>query len=157
MSGAMSDKPLRDEIRAVIQAGLDAGQPMPAKWVVQSVVSTHLEECTTDFTQICAWHTVSTLTNAIVRESRADPAEQLILPGHEQLQSRYTIVRDGDSVIVPLEQCTDVELRTKARELRTHARGCEIHAREIEDYIEERAAAKQVAVAAPRRSQSSRR
>lgn len=45
------------------------------------------------------------------------------------------MMRDGDVVIVPVDQCTDDELKARAAQLDEMAKGCMAHALEIREYV----------------------
>ena len=61
--------------------------------------------------------------------------QQLVLDGFEHLQVAYTFERQGETVLVPVDQCTDIELAARAAEYDTMAAGCRSHAREIREYL----------------------
>lgn len=60
---------------------------------------------------------------------------QLVLDGFEHLQIAYTFEREGRTVLVPVDQCSEIELERRAREYDDMANGCRAHSRELREYI----------------------
>jgi hypothetical protein len=73
-------------------------------------------------------------------ESEARPDPQMLLPGFERLQRYYSIERDGDHRLVPIDELTPEEQSAKVAELRAMGRGCFEHADELERYTGRKAA-----------------
>lgn len=65
--------------------------------------------------------------------------KQLAFPGFKHLVKAYPMTRDGDSVLVPIELCTDAELLARAEQLDEMAKGCRDHGVEIRKYVKARA------------------
>ena len=63
-----------------------------------------------------------------------DAREQLLMPGYQRLQISYPLERDGETAIVPIDQCSDGELKDKAALYRKLGKGCDLHAEEIDRY-----------------------
>lgn len=142
---------LMTEIEEVIRGALDAGQIVEAAWVTQSVMLTHVEIEGPDadwYLAIARQHVRDSVNKVI---SRYRPKEtdgddpQLVLTGFDRLQKAYMVKRGDKNVIVPVEQCTDRELRDRANDYRRMARGCEDHAHELNRYVEDRAASQSAA------------
>lgn len=61
-----------------------------------------------------------------------------MLDGFEHLQTGYTVERDGERVLVPIDVLSDEELASRAAEYDAMAEGCKLHAKEIRAYIRSR-------------------
>lgn len=141
----MTDTDIKNEVVNLIEA--TPSQPMPAAWIVQSIVKNHPLQTgiETDFYLCCAYAHVravvrSTLQSMRKRDNEAEGDPQMILPGFDRLQLRY-VVGDDDGQIVPIELLTPDQIKEKIQELRRMARGCVEHADELERYLSQRAAA----------------
>ena len=91
-----------------------------------------------DFYLICARHRVKEVVSTVIGKftpKKQSVERQLILDGFEHLQVAYTFERDGQTVLVPVDQCTDIEMGNRAREYQEMAGGCLSHAREIFEYL----------------------
>ncbi|KAB2680354.1 hypothetical protein [Brucella pseudintermedia] len=60
---------------------------------------------------------------------------ELLLPGFKHLCKAYPMKRQGKSVLVPVDQCSDFELINRATQLEDMASGCRSHAGEIREYV----------------------
>lgn len=74
-------------------------------------------------------------------DTKDTTSSQLAFPGFKHLTRAYPMMRGGDSVLVPVELCTDAELLGRAALLDEMAKGCREHAREIREFIKTREAA----------------
>lgn len=59
---------------------------------------------------------------------------QLVMDGYENLRVAYSVNRDGEQALVPVELMTDEEIEDRARHFDTMAKTCRVHARELRLY-----------------------
>lgn len=143
---AYSGSDLLAEIRRCIDTKIEAGQPVPAGWVATEVAAAHANIIGPDaeFHFYCTRnHVRDQVTKALKHykcelTKEADP--QLVLPGYERLQRAYSILRDGEDVIVPIDALTDEKVELKAAELEAMAAGALKHADELRRYRRKRKA-----------------
>jgi hypothetical protein len=135
---------LQNEVEELIYLGIEAGQTMPADWIIDEVVRRHPKIAgeDSDFYILCAFDAVREAVRKCLRahktESGAKTPEQLRFPGYDCLHKAYLIEHEDKQVIVPLSECTLDELQMKSKELRRMADGCVKHANEIDRYCDER-------------------
>lgn len=116
----------------------DQRREVRAAYVVAAVVGGHPipEFEDTYWYRAAAHRAVRDAVRKVIRDYSAQeetPSNpQMILPGFKLVQTAYLIKRNGDQVIVPTEQMTATELRTKSAELRRMAVGCMEHADELD-------------------------
>ncbi len=68
-------------------------------------------------------------------EDRAEPEEkQLSLKGFKHLRVAYTVERNKERVIVPIESLTDEEIQGKEEVYLMLSQGCKEHAIELSEY-----------------------
>ena len=131
-------------VRKAVQRLLESGHAASVSSVVQAVLE-HKSDIYGDDLPFYQRFTVEEIKrqakNAIGRykaEPEADP--QLVLKGFEHLQIAYPVVRQGEYLLVPTDQCTNQELLNRATEYRQMSRGCLKHARELEGLVSDRTA-----------------
>ena len=134
------------EVERIVEAAIDANTPAHKTWITHQVVSAHKSISGEDveWYRVCAYGHIGTVVRNVIRRykpSSGETSEQLVMPGCERLQRAYLVTRAGDSVVVPIGQCTDQELALKEDELRRMARGCQQHADEIAAYRAQRKSA----------------
>ena len=134
------------EVSALIEARLQDGKTVSAKWVTHEVVAQHRDIRGSDahWYTLCAYDAVRNAVRKALR--RYDPISpedgesnrQLLLPGYSRLQLAYPVRRDGEEFCVPIAEMTHRECRQKCAELTRMAQGCLEHVREFEKYMDER-------------------
>lgn len=145
----MKQSDLDREVREVMDELLVDGSPATVVWVVQGVMDRHRDISGQDenFARLCAYEHVrrTTLTEIRNRKQNDEESQSVsqgeLFPGYERVQKSYVISRDGEQMVVRLEQMTEAEGRTKIGELRSMASGALDHARELEDYFASRSRA----------------
>lgn len=135
----MTQKELFEEVLAVVEAAIERGEVVPAHSVTVAIVASHddIKGEDADWYLLCGMEHVRDTVREVLRRYKptADPTpEQILLPGMERLQIAYLTDRDGDQVVVPIDQLTDIEIERKATELESMAMGCLQHAKELRRY-----------------------
>lgn len=131
---------IHGEVRKLIADCVGRGEVRDVAFYVDRIMADHsaIEGEDADFYLICARHRIkdivsSTIGKFVPKAQKSD--QQLVLDGFEHLQVAYTFQREGRTVLVPVDLCSDFELEARARELDDMSRGCQAHAREIRGYI----------------------
>jgi len=121
-------------IRELCAEKLQQGERVKQAWLAQELVQRHTKPSDSDFSLCAAYWTSKERVAAHFREekNRETDDSQTKLPGFEKLQTRYLIRGE----LVPTEQLTVAEVRTKAKELRAMARGLLAHADELDRYAD---------------------
>jgi len=159
---SMSIADLTVEIKAIITKGIGKGKAMPAPWIVTAVLAKHpvvydpdkigTKKCDSDYAELARHELAKMHVRRVLRLfKKPEPEDIPKLPGFERLLTAYLIVRDekpdgadddadelSTSMIVPIEQMTDDELKAKAAEYRAIGKGCYEHADELDRYTRER-------------------
>jgi len=133
------------EVRELIADKVVNGEQIKVPWVTQEVLDRHsdIEGEDAGFYLICARaHIKDIVRSTIGKYDAKEPSSdrQLVLAGFEHLQIAYTVERQGEVTLVPVEQLTDKELLDRATEYDEMAKSCRAHAREIRKYVEARGA-----------------
>lgn len=139
---AYSPGDLRREIHRIIDDHLTAGRKIVWAWLVKDVLDRHPLPLIRDhdFNLTCRHIAVGECAREVLRDLKlaaSDPAKVSgtgTLPGYEHLNRGYPLDRDGEIVIVPIDQMTRSERLERAQQYRAMARGCIAHARELERY-----------------------
>ena len=139
---AYSPGDLRREIHRIIDNHLTAGRKIVWAWLVKDVLDRHPLPLIRDhdFNLTCRHIAVGECAREVLRDLKLaanDPAKVAstgTLPGYEHLNRGYPLERDGEIVIVPIDQMTRAERLDRAKQYRSMARGCIAHARELERY-----------------------
>lgn len=135
----MDSSSINAEIHKTIDGKIDAGAVVQVHWIAQEVLAKHdsIQGDDADWYRVCTFKEVCRIAKAAIGKYKADDTteQQMLFPGFKHLCRAYPIERDGDQVLVPIEQCTDAELQARADELDKMAKGCRDHAREIRQFI----------------------
>jgi hypothetical protein len=141
------------EIRDLIETTVASGGAVKKAWLVHAICQRHAADLGSDW----SWRRAYNDTDAMVRriigqlkqlEFETTPAQgELFGGGYERLQKLYTVERDGDSVIVAVEDMTDDELIAKEHEHDAASIGHALHRDELRRYRLERSALRGVASA----------
>ncbi len=131
------------EVRKLIADNTANGEQTKVPWVTQEILDRHsaIEGEDAPFYLVCARAHIKDIVRACIgKYDSAEPAndKQLVLAGFEHLQIAYTVERQGETTLVPVDQLTDVELLARAAEYDDMAKSCRAHAREIRKYVESR-------------------
>jgi len=133
------------EVRKLIADKTAAGEQTKVPWLTQEVLDRHsdIEGEDAPFYLICARAHIKDIVRACIAKydtKEATNDKQLVLAGFEHLQIAYTVDRQGEVTLVPVDQLTNAELLARAEEYDGMAKSCRAHAREIRKYVEVRAA-----------------
>jgi len=144
----MEQAELTREVAELIEERVSTTGVAAKSWIVKEMVDRHDDLRGRDraLAKLCMYgHIDTTVRRVLQNEHKKDTAieadRQLVLPGHKRLQLRYSVERDGDQMVIALEDMTVPEGRAKSKELREMAKGCLAHAEELDDYFDRRAAA----------------
>lgn len=141
----MSEDSVFAFVRRVIEGRLDAGLSTPHSWIVNEAASRLIGDYAgehVDELRICVFAYIAQVAKRCC--GRYEPStvrdEQLVMPGFEHVQRGYSNERNGENVIVPIDEMTDAEIESKAREYERMAAGCIAHAKELRNYVLKRGA-----------------
>lgn len=141
----MDETSVTEEIHRLIDDKIATGAIVRADWVAAGIleIKSNIDGEDVPFYRVCAYRDIVRVAKRVIGKYEADDTtpDQLLLPGFKHLCKAYPMVRDGIPMIVPVDQCTEAELRRRAADLEKMAEGCRAHAREIREYIAARAAA----------------
>lgn len=133
------------EIRKTITDCIDRGEVHTVSSYVDRIMADHpsIEGADADFYLICARAIIKDLASKVIgkfnpKGEQAD--EQLVLEGFKHLQIACTVQRGGSTVLVPIDQLTDIELINRRNEFAAMREGLAAHIREIDEYLSLRAA-----------------
>jgi len=140
----MNKDSISAEIAAIIDRRIASNNPVPVTWVVHEFMGRHnqISGPDTDFHRLTAYAYVKDVAKRLV--GKFDDVEvdsTRLLPGFEHLRIAYTVSRDGQSILVPVDQCTDEELIERAEMFERGAAGLVSHAKEIRTFVGVRGAA----------------
>lgn len=133
---------LRAELRQLIEAEIDAGRSPQRAWIAHALLCKHPLTATKDreFNMLCRNKAVNEAALEVLRTLRLeekDPARvsgQGDLLGYEYLKKAYSVERDGELVIVPIQEMTIAERNARADEYMRMSEGCIGHADELRRY-----------------------
>ncbi|HEX9606403.1 MAG TPA: hypothetical protein VF962_04160 [Gemmatimonadaceae bacterium] len=144
----MEQAELRREVVELIDDRVSSTGVAAKSWIVKEMVDRHDDLRGRDraMAKLCMYGHIATTVRLVLqdqhrKEEAVEGERQLLLPGHKRLQLRYSVDRDGEQMIVSLEEMTVSEGRAKSKELRAMAKGNLAHADELDDYFDRRAAA----------------
>lgn len=129
-------------VRNTVQRLLDNGNIANVRGVVQAVLEEKCDIYGDDlpfYQQFTVEEIKRQAKSAIARfKPKPETDPQLVLKGFEHLQIAYPVVRNGEALLVPTGQCSDIELLGRAKEYRQMSKGCLKHARELEELVADR-------------------
>lgn len=128
------------EIRKLVADCVGRGEARSVASYVDAVMAdrSNIAGPDSDFYLICTRHRIKEIVSTVIGKYDPKPSQQtqqLVLDGFEHLQVAYTFDRDGETKLIPVNQCSDIELAVRAREYEDMASGCRNHAREIREYL----------------------
>lgn len=140
----MTKKDLHILAQALISTKLAIGESVAMEWAVQEIIMGRgaITGAGTPFYELCAreyvYEVVKREVNRYEQGDHDDNDEQMIFAGYDHLRIAYTVLRNGERVLVPIANVSDDELKARAAEFRVQADGLKAHADEIERYISSR-------------------
>jgi len=135
------------EIRGMVQDRIEAGAIIRVDWFTTEVLAMkcNIEGADADFYIACGVDFIKDTVKRCIGDYKPRAAAvsdaQIVMDGFDHLQKAYTVDRDGEQVLVPVDMLTADEIEARARELEAMARGCIAHARELRGYAATKAAA----------------
>lgn len=140
---------ITSEIHRLIDDKIASGVLVQTHWIAHEVLGRHddIEGQDAEWYRVCTFKEVCRIAKSAIGKYRAEDVtdQQILLPGFTHLCKAYPLTRDGELVLVPVDQCSDDELRARAADLDKMAKGCIAHARELREYVNARAQATLVA------------
>lgn len=134
----MSETSIYSDVRKFIADKVANGEIVVVEWLTHEIVSSKsdIEGADTEFYRVCAYTHVKDVVKRCVGKYDAKPVsdQQLTLDGFEHLQVAYTVERNAQIVLVPVNQLTDAEIEARAQEYERMAISCRAHARELRSY-----------------------
>lgn len=135
----MDEQSIRSEMHKIAQERIDAGLVTGLDEIVHGVLGSrsNIDGDDAPFYRVHAFEDLKRIAKNVVGKYQANDttADELLLPGFKHLCKAYPMAREGAIVIVPVNMCTDDELKARAAQLDEMAKGCISHAREIREYV----------------------
>jgi hypothetical protein len=136
----MSDTSITSEVRKFIADKISNGETIVVEWLTHEIVNSKsaIEGEDEPFYRICAYtHVKDVVKRCVGKYDAISPVTdaQLTLDGFEHLQVAYTVNRNDQILLVPVDQCSDAELSERATEYDRMVKGLRGHARELRSYI----------------------
>jgi len=135
------------EIRRIVGARVEAGMIVRVEWLTHEILAlkSNIEGEDAAFYVACGVKfirdAVRDCVGAYKPKPTAEPDVQIVMEGFDYMQRAYTVSRESEVLLVPVDQMTDTEIEARAVELEAMARGCITHARELRNYAAMRQAA----------------
>lgn len=134
---------IHSEIRKLIADCVQRGEARTVASYVDIVMADHsaIEGDDADFYLVCTRARIKDIVSKTIGkfQPKAQASDrQLVLDGFEHLQVAYTFERGGETILIPVNQCSDIELLRRAAEYDDMANGCRAHSRELREYVEAR-------------------
>jgi hypothetical protein len=138
----MTPKQLDQIAYDLIASKIERGEIVEMQWAVTELIS-HRGDIGGEgvpFFILCAREHVYRIVKKVVDkyDKHEDSDQQMTLSGFEYLQCAYTVERENQRKLIPVNLLTDEELLARAKEFRRQSAGMLKHAKEIEDYVESR-------------------
>lgn len=141
----MDENSITSEVRKFIADKIASGVVVHVDYLTAEIINSKDDIDGEDlpFYRTCAHTHVRKIVKKCVGkyDAKRETDRQLTLDGFDHLQVAYTVQREGETVLVPVDQCTDAELLTRATEYVSMAKGCRDHATELHNYVNARAEA----------------
>ena len=139
----LGPKELEQQAHKLIAQKIEDGESVQMHWAVTEFLNLQPEITGPGeaFYQLAARdYAYRLIKKAVDKHDRSSkPGDgQMILDGYEFLQKAYTVDRDGERQLVPIDLVTNLELLKRAADYRKMGDGCYAHAREIEQYVADR-------------------
>jgi hypothetical protein len=134
------------EIRRLVTDRVDAGSTIRVNWFTQEILTmkSEIEGEDADFYVACAADFIRDTVKRCIGDYQPKATAtdaQIVMDGFDHMQKAYTVTRDNEVVLVPVQDLTPDEIEGRAAELEGMARGCIAHARELRAYNQGRVSA----------------
>jgi hypothetical protein len=140
----MEDINITAEVHKLIDEKVASGAIVYRDWIAQEILASHDDIDGEDaaWYRVCTFKEICRIAKSAIGKYKADDvtSDQLLFPGFTHLCKAYPLNREGELVLVPVNQCSDDELLKRADELDKMAKGCVSHAAELREYVLARAA-----------------
>jgi hypothetical protein len=127
-------------ISGCVMAKIASGQVVRRDWLTLEVLENYGEvygDHADYYVAMARRFIDGTAKRVIGKLEKENPGQtEFTMEGYDHLQMAYPLKRDGELMIVPVEQASDEELEERAREYELMAEGALAHAAEIRRYIE---------------------
>lgn len=134
----MSDQSIYREVREFIADKIGRGDVVIIGWLAVEILASkaRIEGEDKDFYHVAAMAHVKNVVKRCVGKFDASPVSdpQLVLDGFDHLQVAYSVERDGQTCLVPVDQLTLSEIEARAAEYDQMASSCRKHAKELRTY-----------------------
>lgn len=135
----MQAESINREIAAIIDRRISSDDPVQLNWIVHEFVKGHdrISGDDVDLYRTALYAFVRDRAKRMIKKyDYSDDLEQPdLLPGHEHLRVAYSVTRDGEQMLVPIDLCSDEELLMRAGEFERSAAGLRSHAAELKEYV----------------------
>jgi hypothetical protein len=140
----MSDTEIRNQAHDLVSGKIKRVEPVITHYVVVELIALqgeilgdgvkwYYERAVESVTRI-----VNSVIDKYVRPDESEDRQPLLaIPGYDHLQTAYSVKRDGQRMIVPLQLLRKKELLGRADEFDRQSSGLAKHAEEIRRYVEE--------------------
>lgn len=124
----------------LISAKLNAHQEVAMEWAVHEIIMKQgsITGDGVEFYRLCAREHCYRIVKSVVDKYKGDETtedkQQILLPGFDYLQVAYTVHRNDEIILVPIELLTDEEIDARALEFEKQAEGLNAHAEELRIY-----------------------
>jgi hypothetical protein len=129
------DGSIYSQVKAIIADRIEAGEQVVVDWLTHEIVRGKelIDTPDSDFFRACAYVHVKDVVKRVVGKYDSGPASdaQYVLEGFQHLQKAYTVQRQGQNILVPVDQLSIEEIEARADEYDTMAAGCVAHAKEL--------------------------
>ena len=135
-----SKRDVTGEIRKLVSDKVEAGLVVRVEWLTTEILSTKsdIQGDDADFYVACGVDfikdTVKRCIGHYQPKAASEPDRQIVMDGFDHMQKAYTVERDSETVLVPVDMLSDDEIEARALELEAMARGCIAHAKELRAY-----------------------
>jgi hypothetical protein len=137
-------KALRARIREIFHSAYADNGSVGVEWVVKAIMDEKGKATgeNADFYTSCAWKFVKDEVYRATTGIAAEEKEQPLLPGYTHLRQAYQVSRDGNAVIVLVEDLTDDEIKAKIASYEAKRGGLRGHIKELRAYLKKRVSAR---------------
>jgi hypothetical protein len=140
----MTPKELENIAHELITNKVNKGEVVHMHYTVQELICDQgmINGEAAPFYTLCAKEHVYRVVKKVVDRyddySESVDNQQLNLDGFDHLRKAYTVKREKERVLVPIELMTDIEILHRADEFDALADGLKTHARELRQFVADR-------------------
>lgn len=139
----MNTKDLDKIASDLIASKIAHGEEVQMEWAVHEIIKSQgtISGEGVDFYAFCARaHCYRVVKKAVDKYETRDEGDpnQLNMAGFDYLQVAYTIERENERVLVPIDHLSAADLLARASEFDKQAKGLRAHAKEIRLYVAKR-------------------